>query len=72
MLGVNGAYPLCNVEPENITHLLLHCPAVKEIWNIFGSHFDIAHGKNIRLVVERWLNARDGDANIFVAGANLM
>ena len=70
--GVDGTCPLCNAEPETITHLLLHCPTVKGIWNSPGYHFDIADGEDISLVVERWLNARGENADIFVAGANLM
>jgi len=44
---------------------------VKGIWNNPGSHFDIADGEDISLVVEHWLNARSENADIFVAGANL-
>ena len=31
-----------------------------------GSYFDIADGENISLVVEHWLNARGGNAEIFI------
>ena len=57
---------LCNAEPKTVTHLLLHCPTVKGIWNSPRLHFDITDGENISLLVKRLLNARGENAEILV------
>ena len=52
--------------------LLLHCIAVSGVRSSPCLNFNIGEGDDMMIVVERWLNLRGMNAEVFSAGAHLM
>ena len=51
--GVDATCPLCNNDVESISHLLLHCPSVTDVWYHDNIDFKITTDDDISSVVER-------------------
>ncbi|KAF5184955.1 hypothetical protein FRX31_025458 [Thalictrum thalictroides] len=47
-LAISTAYPLCNLLPETVNHLFLHCPLVLELW-------DWPHKRGNDLMMKVWM-----------------
>ena len=65
------ACPLCSNKAKTISHILLHCPAVTDIWNGPRIKFEVAASEGICIVIDRWLNFSGSDVNVFDIGTNL-
>jgi len=54
-----------------VSHLLLHCLSVKDVWNHGNIDFNIS-ADDVRAVVERWLDSRSCSSPKFEQGSMIM
>ncbi|KAK6780484.1 hypothetical protein RDI58_022668 [Solanum bulbocastanum] len=36
----DNIYPICNINPESLSHILIHCPIAKQFWESYQIIFD--------------------------------
>ena len=56
LTGANSACPLCSNKAETISHILLHCSVVPDIWNDWRIKFKFTAGEDMSTIIDCWLN----------------